>query len=131
MAKVQGKQTVQVVQSDGGDSPSGQIVREAATGDIVTDSRGRRLVIRALSPLESIRFVRYMGSDSSNQTFMQMAMAAAMVRAIDDHQFSAIPSSILQVESRFDLIGDEGLTAILDLAKQKAQEQESEVDAKN
>lgn len=80
---------------------------------VMTDSRGRKIAVRDLSPYESMRFFRHMGGqNTSNEIWLNMAMAAAVVRRIDDDDYSIPPTSPDAAEARFEVIGEEGLVAI-------------------
>lgn len=103
----------------GPNTPTQEVLASARTEELI-DSRGRRLLIRELSALESIRFVRLVGAEAANNTtWMQMATAAAIVRKIDDTEY-ALPGSVDSVEKKFDLIGEEGLVAIMKAARERA-----------
>lgn len=84
---------------------------EAAT--ILKDSKGRRIVLRELDPLEESRIFIAVGSaNAANHTYMSgYAFPAAMVESIDDVDYS-VPTNQAQIDGRLKHLGKEGMAAI-------------------
>ncbi|KAB0556234.1 hypothetical protein [Pantoea stewartii] len=84
---------------------------EAAT--ILKDSKGRRIVLRELDPLEESRiFIAVGAANAANHTYMTgYAFPAAMVESIDDVDYS-VPTNQAQIDGRLKHLGKEGMTAI-------------------
>ncbi|HHS9775818.1 hypothetical protein V7I42_00240 [Raoultella ornithinolytica] len=94
--------------------------------NVVVDAKGRRIVIRELSPIQEGRLFLAVGAaNAENTRYMTMyAFPAAMVASVDGEEFS-IPATMQQIEGRLAILGHDGLNALrksmLD-AMEKAQE---------
>ena len=91
---------------------SHNILREANKTFVKTDSRGRELVIRHLSALDTLRLFKLAGPIlSQNESWLSMAGLAFSVSEIDG---VPVPASVTeaQIENLVDRLGDDGLAAI-------------------
>jgi hypothetical protein len=100
-------------------SPSQTIVREAAKTRSVVDQTGRRLVLRRLTALDTLRLFKAAGPTlAQNEPWLSMASLAFSVLEIDGVPIPG-PSTESQIESLIDRLGDEGLAAIADTIKEE------------
>jgi len=76
-----------------------------------TDTRGRKLLVRRLSPLQRMRLAKLAGTESANVGYMGYVVTAASVAAIDDEP-EEFPMSIRAVEAMIEQLGDEGLEVV-------------------
>jgi hypothetical protein len=98
-------------------SPSQAIVRDAARTFAATDGKGRRLLLRRLTALDTLRLFKAAGPLlAQNEPWLSMAGLAFSVLEIDDVPVPP-PATEAQIESLIDRLGDEGLAAIADAAK--------------
>lgn len=83
-----------------------------STTATTTDSRGRKIAIKKLSPLDRMRLFKLLGADGSqNPMLFGYAALAASVTSIDgvtEH----MPTSEAQLYALVERLGDEGLDAI-------------------
>ena len=81
--------------------------------NVITDGRGRQIVIRELDPLEESRLIFAIGSErSQNVVYVQAyAIPAACAAEIDGEAYS-VPQNIQQLEGRMKILGREGMNAI-------------------
>lgn len=80
---------------------------------VLTDSKGRKITLRELDPLQESRVFIAVGSqNASNSTYMSgYAFPAAMVESIDDVDYS-VPVNQAQIDGRLKHLGKEGMLAI-------------------
>lgn len=87
-------------------------------GDIITDSRGRRITIRKVGVLETLRLYKALGpSLSINGAYMSAASIAAGAAMIDEVPMP-FPSSEAGVELLLERLGDEGVAALVEAIPQ-------------
>ncbi|MBE8915090.1 hypothetical protein G9451_04115 [Enterobacter kobei] len=81
--------------------------------NVITDGRGRQIVIRELDPMEESRLIFAIGSErSQNVVYVQAyAIPAACAAEIDGEAYS-VPQNIQQLEGRMKILGREGMNAI-------------------
>lgn len=93
-------------------TPSQAIVSAANKTATVTDSRGRVLAVKKISPLDRMRLFKVAGSElSSNTQWMGMAALASSVTSIDG-ELVAKPGKISEIEALVSLLDDDGLEAV-------------------
>jgi hypothetical protein len=91
--------------------PPKQVKAEKKT---ITDSRGRVMTLRKISPLWQSRIYRGLGAESSNESYMSMfVLPMAMIASIDDEEYQ-VPTNVSQVEAMLTILGDEGIAAIVE-----------------
>ena len=81
--------------------------------NVITDGRGRQIVIRELDPLEESRLIFAIGSErSQNVVYVQAyAIPAACAAEIDGEAYS-VPQNLQQLEGRMKILGRDGMNAI-------------------
>ena len=93
-------------------SPSKAILREAVKVATVVDSKERRLTLRPLTALDTLRLFKAAGPVlAQNEPWLSMAGLAFSILEIDGVPVPA-PATEQQIESLIDRLGDEGLAAI-------------------
>jgi hypothetical protein len=98
-------------------TPSQTIVREAVKTSTAIDAKGRRLVLRRLTALDTLRLFKAAGPIlAQNEPWLSMAGLAFSVLEIDGVPVPP-PTTEPQIESLIDRLGDEGLAAIADTIK--------------
>jgi hypothetical protein len=98
-------------------SPSQIIVREAVKTYTAIDANGRRLVLRRLTALDTLRLFKAAGPVlAQNEPWLSMAGLAFSVLEIDAVPVPP-PATEAQIESLIERLGDEGLAAIADTIK--------------
>jgi hypothetical protein len=110
-------------------TPTQAIVREAVKTFTATDGKGRRLVLRRLTALDTLRLFKAAGPVlAQNEPWLSMAGLAFSVLEIDGVPVPP-PATEPQIESLINRLGDEGLAAIADVVKdqQEAPNLESHV----
>lgn len=106
-------------------TPSQVIVREAAQPMTVVDQKGRRLSLRRLTALDTLRLFKAAGPVlSQNEPWLSMASLVFSVLEIDGVPVPC-PTTEAQVESLIDRLGDEGLAAIADTIKRDPAESDA------
>jgi hypothetical protein len=94
-------------------TPSAQLVRQALKEELVTDAKGRKILMRKPSVLAQFRIVEAVGPQvAANQTYMQMINPLIYVGAIDGVPV-ALPTSLLETEALIARLDDEGLNAAM------------------
>jgi hypothetical protein len=97
--------------------PSQSIIREAVKVLTAVDSKGRRLTLRRLTALDTLRLFKAAGPVlAQNEPWLSMAGLAFSVLEIDGVPVPP-PATEPQIESLIDRLGDEGLAAIADTVK--------------
>jgi hypothetical protein len=98
-------------------TPSQAIIREAVKTFTTVDNKGRRLVLRHLTALDTLRLFKAAGPVlSQNEPWLSMAGLAFSVMEIDGVPVPP-PATEPQIESLIDRLGDEGLVAIAEMVK--------------
>ncbi|MDR3532817.1 MAG: hypothetical protein P4L90_19965 [Rhodopila sp.] len=98
-------------------TPSQSIVQEAAKSYTAIDAKGRRLSLRRLTALDTLRLFKAAGPVlAQNEPWLSMAGLAFSVLEIDGVPVPS-PATEPQIESLIDRLGDEGLAAIADTFK--------------
>jgi hypothetical protein len=90
-------------------TPAETIVARANEHKVVEDGRGRKLTVRRLGALETLRLFKAAGPVlAENQAWLGMAGLAMSVTAIDGIPLP-IPSNEVQIEAAVARLGDDGL----------------------
>jgi hypothetical protein len=106
-------------------NPTQTIVREAARTLTVVDQMGRRLLLRRLTALDTLRLFKAAGPVlAQNEPWLSMAGLAFAVLEIDGVPTPA-PANETQIESLITRLGDEGLAAIADTIKDESVESDA------
>lgn len=93
-------------------SPSAAIIASALAASIVTDTEGRRIAFRRLTPLDKLRLFKAAGPLlSQNQPWLGMAVLACSVTAIDDVPVP-MPANEQQIEAMVARLGGAGIAAV-------------------
>jgi hypothetical protein len=80
--------------------------------DIVTDKEGRKIQLRRVGVLETMRLFKALGSElSENRSYVNLAIIAASVEGIDDVPIP-FPLNVAGVEAIISRIGDENINWI-------------------
>ena len=106
-------------------TPSQTIVRAAIKTLTVVDRGGRRLSLRRLTALDTLRLFKAAGPVlSQNGAWLSMAGLAFSVLEIDGIPVPAL-SNEAQVEGLIERLGDDGLAAIADTIKEDPDESDT------
>src|SRR5271166_5418216 len=98
-------------------TPSQVIVSESARAFTVVDTKGRRISLRRLTALDTLRLFKAAGPVlAQNEPWLSMAGLAFSVLEIDGIPVPT-PATEAQIESLIDRLGDAGLAAIADTIK--------------
>jgi hypothetical protein len=93
------------------------IIGEANRATTTVDSKGRRLTLRHLTALDTLRLFKAAGPILAlNEPWLSMAGLAFAVLEIDGVPVPT-PATEGQIEGLIDRLGDEGLAAIADVMK--------------
>jgi hypothetical protein len=82
------------------------------TTAVATDSRGRKISVRWLGPLQKLRLFAVANELAQNQPWMSFASIAWAVTSIDGDPVTV--NSIREIEFVLERLGDEGLEAAAD-----------------
>ncbi len=95
-------------------TPTQTVVATAAAPIVVTDETNRRLVVKRLTALDTLRLFKAAGPVlAHNQAWLSLAMLAVAVVEIDGVPVPT-PANEAQVEALVDRLGEVGLNAIAD-----------------
>jgi hypothetical protein len=112
-------------------TPSQAIVREAVTTSATVDSKGRRLLLRRLTALDTLRLFKAAGPVlAENEPWLSMAGLAFSVLEIDGVPVPA-PLTEAQIEGMIERLGDEGLSAIAAFVKDETTASDTRDDVGN
>ena len=93
-------------------TPSQIFVEAANERAVIEDSRGRRLEVRKLTPVDTLRLLKAAGPAlSENNAWLNMAALAMAVTAIADVPVPA-PVTEGQIEAIIGQLQDEGVAAV-------------------
>src|SRR5438045_4028165 len=94
-------------------SPSAELLKEAMKSEMITDGRGRRILMRKPGVLAQYRIVEAVGPElASNQTYMAMVNPLLWVGEIDGDPVS-VPRSKREVEALIQRLDEDGLEAAM------------------
>jgi hypothetical protein len=112
-------------------TPSKIIVQEAVRALTTVDTKGRRLSLRRLTALDTLRLFKAAGPVlAQNEPWLAMAGLAFSVMEIDGVPVPA-PATEAQIEMLVDRLGDDGLAAIADVMKDAYPAPEERTDVGN
>jgi hypothetical protein len=98
-------------------TPAQSIVHEAAVTKTVADKSGRRILLRRLTALDTLRLFKAAGPVlAQNEPWLSMAGLAFSVLEIDGVPIPA-PTTETQIEGVIERLGDAGLAAVADTLK--------------
>ncbi len=112
-------------------TPSQVITSEAARAMSAIDSKGRRLTLRQLTALDTLRLFKAAGPVlAQNEPWLSMAGMAFTVLEIDGVPVPA-PVTEGQIEAVIERLGDEGLAAIATIMKDNYPDSRTQADVGN
>ena len=112
-------------------TPSQTIATDATRPLTAVDTRGRRLSVRRLTALDTLRLFKAAGPVlAQNEPWLSMAALAFSVMEIDGIPVPA-PGTESQIEGLIDRLGDEGLAAIVDSIKSESPIADTRADVGN
>jgi hypothetical protein len=112
-------------------TPSQTIVRDSARTLTTVDTKNRRLSVRRLTALDTLRLFKAAGPVlAQNEPWLSMAGLAFSVLEIDGVPVPT-PVSEAQIEGLIDRLGDEGLAAIANVIKEEYPASETRADVGN
>lgn len=112
-------------------TPSQTIIRQSARTFTTVDTNGRRLSLRRLTALDTLRLFKAAGPMlAQNEPWLSMAGLAFSVLEIDGVPVPA-PITEAQIEGLVDRLGDDGLAAIANVIKDECPTSKSRADVGN
>jgi hypothetical protein len=99
------------------ETPSEIVTAASQTKVLVTDARGRTIVVHKLNLLNYYALAKAMGESASNPALMDIAITAAAVRRIDTTDF-AVPESESDLKFLMQTLDFDGLKAAGDGLRQ-------------
>lgn len=94
------------------ETPSEQIVKQAAQEHSVTDSRGRLIMLKRPNPLAQFKIVEIVGGDAAeNRVYMSMVLPLIYVTSIDGMPTPPIQNKG-QLEALIQRLDEDGITAV-------------------
>jgi hypothetical protein len=100
-------------------TPSQSILNNAARPHTAVDKNGRRLLLRRLTALDTLRLFKAAGPVlAQNEPWLSMAGLAFSVVEIDGVPVPS-PTTESQIESIIDRLGDAGLATVADSLKEE------------
>jgi hypothetical protein len=94
-----------------GEAPSEQLVAAAKAYETVTDSTGRAISVRKLTPFDCMQMSKVVGGESAtNQMYMVYAMVAYSVKEINGETVVP-PRTERELETIVQRLGEEGFEA--------------------
>jgi hypothetical protein len=79
---------------------------------VITDAKGRKLVLRPLRVLDQVRLLRAMGPEQSgNAPYVNIVQAAAGVSEVDGVPLP-FPRDERMIDAAIDRLGDDGMMAV-------------------
>lgn len=112
-------------------TPSESIIAQSIGTAGTVDSKGRRLTVRRLRALDTLRLFKAAGPVLAlNESWLSMAALAFAIQEIDGVPVPT-PATEAQIESLIERLGDEGLAAIADTLKDTDDEPDSKTTVGN
>lgn len=94
-------------------TPSQELIANALQEEVLTDAKGRKLLMRKPSPLAQFRILEAVGPETAaNQTYMQMIQPLLYLGAIDD-AVVVLPQTKLELEALITRLDDDGLNSVM------------------
>jgi hypothetical protein len=112
-------------------TPSSTVLHEASQTVPAIDRKGRRLLLRQMTALDTLRLFKAAGPVlAQNGPWLSLAGLAFSVVEIDGVPVPA-PATEAQIESLIDRLGDDGLAAVADVLKENPNELEARAQVGN
>jgi hypothetical protein len=112
-------------------TPSQAILRESARSFIATDASGRKLLLRRLTALDTLRLFKAAGPAlAENQPWLSMAGLAFSVLELEGVPVPS-PSTEAQIEGLIERLGDDGLAAIASALESEVSASDTRADVGN
>jgi hypothetical protein len=112
-------------------TPSQVIISEATRATTTVDAKGRRLTLRQLTALDTLRLFKAAGPVlAQNEPWLSMAGMAFAVLEIDGVPVPT-PATEGQIEGLIDRLGDDGLAAIANVMKDDSSGSNTRADVGN
>jgi hypothetical protein len=112
-------------------TPSQVIVSESARVFSIVDTKGRRLSVRRLTALDTLRLFKAAGPIlAQNESWLAMAGLAFAIMEIDGVPVPT-PATEAQIEGLIDRLGDEGLAAIASTIEDESPVSETQANVGN
>ena len=98
-------------------TPSAEVVAKATSEVTVTDARGRVITLKKPGVLAQFRLVEALGDSAKNDVYMGMVAPLIFVSAIDGDPVYQ-PSKKSEVEALIQQLDEDGLTAVMEKARE-------------
>lgn len=98
-------------------TPSSEVVAKATAEVTVTDARGRVITLKKPGVLAQYRLVEALGDSAKNDVYMGMVAPLIFVSAIDGDPVYQ-PSKKSEVEALIQQLDEDGLTAVMEKARE-------------
>lgn len=111
---------VAVVKTEPGkvaETPSQQIVGDAAKEYPIQDASGRTITLRKPGILAQYRLIETLGDSARNEVYVSMVMPILFVTAIDGNAVTAL-SKKSEVEALIQRLDEDGITAVVNGVKE-------------
>ena len=96
-------------------TPSQSILQASVKTDAIVDKRGRKIVVRRPTALDTLRLFKAAGPVlAQNEPWLSMAVLAFSVLEIDGIPIP-VPSNESQIENMIDRLGDDGIAAVAEI----------------
>jgi hypothetical protein len=112
-------------------NPTQAIINDAFKAFVAVDGKGRRLMLRHLTALDTLRLFKAAGPVlAQNEPWLSMAGLAFSVLEIDGIPVPP-PTTEMQIENLIDRLGDEGLATIADSIRSEQENRDRNSDVGN
>jgi hypothetical protein len=98
-------------------TPSVEVIAKATAEVTVTDARGRVITLKKPGVLAQFRLVEALGDSAKNDVYMGMVAPLIFVSAIDGDPVYQ-PSKKSEVEALIQQLDEDGLTAVMEKARE-------------
>lgn len=95
-----------------GQTPSEELVKQAAGEYQITDARGRRITLKKPGVLGQFRLVKILGESAQNQVYVGMVLPLIFVSEIDGEPVH-FPQSEREVDALIQRLDEDGITAVM------------------
>ena len=94
------------------ETPSEQLIKQAAAEVVVTDAAGRKITLKKPGVLAQYRLIEILGDSAKNEVYMGMVLPLIYVSAIGEHPVIQ-PASKREVEALISRLDEEGINAVM------------------
>lgn len=94
-------------------TPSKELIAQAASEVVVTDSDGRSITLKKPGILAQFRMVKMLGDSAKNQVYVGMVLPLLYVTAIDGDAVLQ-PNTERELEALISRLDDAGVTAVME-----------------